>query len=324
VVSFSVLIITHGREELLLKCLDSLRPPAEKWQLIIVANGLPLSEAVIAKANSITSEVDILNLESKATPGKSRNEGLKLVRYEWVYLIDDDAYVYPGYFETVQPLLNQERIDVLGGPDSPAKGMDSFSEALAITLSSPFCTGKTFGRHKSKGRQMIPANEEILTSCNLWIRAHFFHDVHFPESYLRTEETALLLDLEKRGAHMFYHPKLVVAHHRRKDLKSLFNPTFYAGYYRSKVLKDKAAKDQGFFWMPSLFVLLHLLVFISPELFLTLARIYLGIIVLMSLNLASRRKKIGLFAYISLLHYFIVFVYGLGFISNRLGFRGNN
>jgi GT2 family glycosyltransferase len=58
VVSFSVLIITHGREELLLKCLDSLRPSVEKWQLIIVANGLPLSNEVIQKAHSLTSEVD--------------------------------------------------------------------------------------------------------------------------------------------------------------------------------------------------------------------------------------------------------------------------
>lgn len=322
-VSFSVLIITHGREELLLKCLDSLRPPVEKWQLIIVANGLPLSEEIIRAARAITPEVDILDLAKKETPGKSRNEGLKLVRYDWVYLIDDDAYVYPGYFETALPLLGQDRIDVLGGPDSPAKGMDNFSEALAITLSSPFCTGKTFGRHQSKGRQMIPANEEILTSCNLWIRSHFFHEVKFPESYLRTEETALLLDLENRGAHMFYHPGLVVAHHRRKDLKSLFNPTFYAGYYRSKVLKDKAAKDNAFFWLPSLFVLLHLLILISPPVFFILARIYLGLIVMMSLNLASRRRKIGLFAYISFLHYFIVFVYGLGFISNRLGFHEN-
>jgi glycosyltransferase involved in cell wall biosynthesis len=323
VVSFSVLIITHGREELLLKCLDSLRPSVEKWQLIIVANGLPLSNEVIQKAHSLTSEVDILNLEKQQTPGKSRNEGVKLAHYDWVYLIDDDAYVYSRYFETVLPLLAQDRVDVLGGPDAPASGMDLFSEALAITLTSPFCTGKTFTRHRGLGHQMTRANEQNLTSCNLWIRSKLLHEVKFPEDYLRTEETALLLDLEKKGVSMFYHPDLKVGHHRRKSLISLFHPTFYGGYYRAKVLKEKLASDSGFFWLPALFVLLHLLVFISPAIFWFLTRIYLGLIVMMSLNLASRQKKIKLFAYITLLHYFIVFFYGLGFLSNRLGLREN-
>ena len=322
-VSFSVLIITHGREELLLKCLDSLRPPIEKWQLIIVANGLPLSDEVVQKAHSLTPEVDILNLEMQQTPGVSRNEGIKLVHYDWVYLVDDDAYVYPRYFEIALPLLEQERVDILGGPDAPAKGMDTFSEALAVTLTSPFCTGKTFSRHRGQGHQMISANEQILTSCNLWIRSKLLHEVKFPEDYLRTEETALLLDLEKKGARMFYHPDLKVGHHRRKNLISLFHPTFYSGYYRAKVLKEKHARDSGFFWLPALFVLLHLLIFISPAIFWTLTRIYLGLIVMMSLNLASRHKNIKLFAYITLLHYFIVFFYGLGFLSNRLGLREN-
>jgi GT2 family glycosyltransferase len=147
--------------------------------------------------------------------------------------------------------------------------------------------------------------------------------VKFPEDYLRTEETALLLELEKNGVRMFYHPDLKVGHHRRKDLISLIHPTFYGGYYRAKVLKEKMAIDSGLFWLPALFVLMHLLVFISPAIFWTLTRIYLGLIVMMSLNLASRRKKMVLFPYITILHYFIVFFYGLGFLSNRLGLREN-
>jgi hypothetical protein len=42
VVSFSVVIVTHGREDLLMKCLDSLQPGIENWQLIIFWNGVRL------------------------------------------------------------------------------------------------------------------------------------------------------------------------------------------------------------------------------------------------------------------------------------------
>lgn len=321
-VSFSVLIITHGREELLLKCLDSLRPPSRDWQLILVANGSPLSQEVENKARSLTESVEILNLAQKENPGRSRNLGVELVEHEWVFLIDDDAYLLPNYFETALPILEQGRIDVLGGPDTPAKGMNSFSVALAIALASPFCTGRTFGRHQSKGKKLIPATEESLTSCNLWIRTHLLKENKFPEDYLRTEETALLLDLEEQGAHMFYHPLLKVAHHRRKTLRSLIHPSFYAGFFRSKVMREKKVKGGEFFWLPAFFVLLHSLLFLSPVVFWYLARMYLAIVVMMSINLSSRRQRIGLFIHVALLHYLIVVLYGLGFLANRLGYRG--
>lgn len=319
-VSFSVLIITHGREELLLKCLDSLRPVGASWQLILVANGISLSQKVLDKAHSLTSDVDIVELTQHETPGISRNEGLKVVKNPWIYFIDDDAYAYPKYFDVVLPLLAQDKIDVLGGPDAPAKDMTAFSEALGITLASPFCTGVTYGRHQSKGSKLTPAGEESLTSCNLWVRSHLLENIKFPENYLRTEETALLLDLKNQGARMFYHPGLIVGHFRRKNLKSLLRPTFYAGFYRSLVMREKKL-GAGAFWLPSVFVLMHGLVFISPEMFLNCVRIYVSLIIMMSLNIASRKRKTSLFLHVSFLHYFIVFFYGVGFLANRLGFH---
>lgn len=321
-ISFSVLIITHGREDLLLKCLDSLRPPVSEWQLILVANGMALSEIAVEKARSLTQDLEIIDLSQKETPGKARNLGLKQVKHDWVFLIDDDAYLYPKYFETLLPLLQNEKIDVLGGPDAPAKGMDTFSQALAITLASPFCTGKTYSRHSAKGSQLTVATEETLTSCNLWIRTRCLKEARFPEDYLRTEETSLLLDLERRGARLYYHPRLTVGHHRRKDLKSLLHPTFYAGYYRSKVMRDKGV-GSGIFWLPPVFVLLHLSLIYHLDVFWFLARIYVSIIVLMSMNLASRHRRMNLFLHIAFLHYFIVFFYGAGFLAQRLGFRGH-
>lgn len=323
-VSFSILIITQGREELLLKCLESLRPGVGNWQLILVSNGAEPSEKVVACAQSLGAELQIVHLEKCELPGRARNLGLEHVSGEWVYFIDDDAYAYPKYFEVVMPLLLQDKIDVLGGPDAPAKGMEAFSEALAITLSSPFCTGMTFGRHQSKGRKMIPTDEKSLSSCNLWIRSSLLKDKRFPEDFLRTEETALLLDLAASGARMFYHPGLIVGHFRRKNLKELLRPTFYAGLYRSKVMKEKSTKSSVLFWLPSIFVLMHLLIFVSPELFLNCARIYATMIVMMSLNIASRKRRLGLFAHVSFLHYFIVFIYGVGFLANRLGKNGHN
>ncbi len=318
VVSFSVLIVTHGREELLMKCLDSLKPRVENWQLIILANGKDLTPELKAKAESLTSHFTHLQSDIQLTPGKARNLAMESVAGEWIYFLDDDAFVLPGYWEILEPLLWDTKIDVLGGPDSPANGMSALSLSLALTLSSPFCTGATFSRHKSFGKKLQHADEEKLTSANLWVRTSALDNVKFPEDFIRAEETVFLQKLKKNGKGLFYHPKLKVAHFRRSQFKQLFRPTFYAGFYRSRLMKEKLRKGNEAFWLPSFFVLLHLFIFIDPTIFWYLVRMYLGIIVFVSMGLAMKVNRFTLFPIITFLHWFVVFMYGIGFLAERI------
>jgi len=323
VVSFSVIIITHGREDLLLKCLESLHPAVENWQLIFVANGIPLSDSVITKAKTLTSEVDILDLSSRQNPGKAKNLARELVKYEWTFFLGEDVYLLPKYFETALPILSQSKIDVLGGPDIPAKKMNYLAEAHAMALSSPFCTGKTFARHRSFGKLLVSADEKKLSACNLWVRSALFNELRFPEDYLQNEEISVLVDLEGHGTKMFYHPLLMVGHFRSSNIASIFSSSFLSGYYRSQIIKEKSISGEFHFWLPSIFVLGHLLAIFSPYWFLFFGRLYFCLILMMGLSLASRRRNILLFPMITLFHYFIVFSYGLGFLSYRFGYRGN-
>lgn len=317
-VSFSVLIITHGREELLWKCLDSLLPPVTAWQLILLANGQKLSETTIEKLKTLKAEVTLLSRDAIMTPGAARNFALTHVKHPWVYFLDDDAFILPGYWEEGLPLLQDAKIDVLGGPDSMAPGMSKFSEALAITLASPFCTGLTFSRHHALGNRVMMADEEKLTSCNLWIRQSVLGEKPFPEDFLRAEETVVLLNLSRQGARMYYHPKMKVAHFRRKKLADLWKPTFLAGYYRSRTMKKSPSSGSEVFWLPTVFVLLHLTLLFSPYNFWTMARLYLMIICCVSIGLGMKAHRGMLAPIILFLHYFIVFSYGVGFLYERI------
>lgn len=316
-VSFSVLIVTHGREELLMKCLDSLTPPVQNWQLILLANGKELTPKLIQKAQSLTPHFTLLSSDIQMMPGKARNFAMEAVDGEWIYFLDDDAFVLFGYWDIVLPLLSDQKIDVLGGPDSPARGMSDLSLSLALTLSSPFCTGATFSRHTSFGHKLLRADEEKLTSCNLWVRKSSLNGVHFPEDYIRAEETIFLQKLKGLDRGLFYHPLLKVAHFRRSKLTQLWRPTFYAGYYRSKLMKEKLKRGNEAFLLPSLFVLLHIFLFIDPAAFWYLARMYASIILFVSMGMAMKAKRFQLFPLIAFLHYFVVFMYGVGFLCER-------
>ncbi len=320
-VSFSLILLSEGREELLLKCLESLNLPTQDWQLVIVSNGHALSEKVMGKARTLSHETEFVQLPHVETPGKAKNVGLQYVKYDWTFFLDEDCYVLPRYFEIILPLLSLEKIDVLGGPEIAAKGANKFSQALAMTLASPFCSGPSFARYTSKGRHLIPCGEESLSSSNLWARTHLLKEVSFPDDDQISEGTALIHDLKQRGAHLFYHPGLLVGRYQDRNLQSVLNSVFKRGHKRSRTIKEKSINGSGLFWLAPLFVVLHLLVFLSPVLFWSLFRFYFGIIVMMSLNLGARRKKMGLFPLISIFHYLIVFAYGLGFLSQRLGFK---
>jgi glycosyltransferase involved in cell wall biosynthesis len=300
-----------------MKCLDSLRPPYTEFELVLVANGQKLSQEIIQFAEALTPHFKLIETETQLSPGMARNMAIRESGGEWIYFLDDDAFVLKSYWDVLLPQLQDTKIDVLGGPDSPAVGMNSLSTALAIALSSPFCTGTTFYRHKSYGTKLQYADEEKLTSCNLWVRRTALGDVTFPEDFRRAEENLFLQRLKKNGAGMFYHPRLKVAHFRRSHFKLLLRPTFYAGFYRSRLMSEKVVKNNKVFWLPAVFVLLHLLIFIDPLTVLYLARMYVSIILFVSLSLCMRERRASLFLLVAFLHYFVVFLYGVGFLYEK-------
>lgn len=315
VVSFSVLIITHGREELLIKCLDALRP-AVPFELVLFANGLPLSESLKTFLSAYPADVKLGESPAQLLPGKARNAAMKLVTKDWVHLIDDDSYWTASYWPLVQKLLSHEEIEVLGGPDGPARAMGYFPESVSIALSSPLCTGMTFARHRALGNSLVPATEDRLTSCNLWVKAELLRRYPFPEDFRRAEETWLLLELQKHQHRMFYHPGLRVGHHRRKNLYSLLRPTLGAGYWRSRLLRGGGGEGKVY-WLPSVFVLLHGIAVFDLALFWELARVYAVMVLAVSLGLSSNRGRFLNFPLVALLHYVIVFLYGSGFLLER-------
>ncbi len=318
-VSFSVLIITHGREELLTKCLESLRLSLP-FELVLFANGLPLSMDMVKKLEAFPGSVKMTGSSTQLPPGEARNKAFLETTGEWIHLIDDDSYWQKGYWDVVSPHLNDPKIEVLGGPDGPASPASYFQSSVSIALSSPICTGVTFARHKALGKSLVPATEEKLTSCNLWIRRDLLVRHQFPEDFRRAEENLFLQKLQKENRKIFYHPLMKVGHSRRKNLLELLPPTLGAGYWRSRLIRQHQSKG-AFFWLPSVFVLLHFLFLVNAQFAFELARIYVFIVTFVSMGLSSSRNRFFHFPMVAVLHYFIVTFYGLGFLLERLGYK---
>lgn len=288
----TIIIISHGRERLLSKCLDSLLQRDDV-------------------------QVIVRKIDDDLSPGRVRNLALNEAQGQWVFFLYEDSHVGAHYWENLLPLLNDSKIDVVGGPVLPSSGIDAVSRSLSLALASSFCTGATFARYQALGKKLMVADEEKLSVANLWIRRELLNDAKFPEDYLRGEEILLLQELKARGAGTYYLPRLITYQfHEMRPMDFLWE-----GYYRSKLMKRKIAPGQEVYWLPAIFILLHFFVFLDLTLFWTMARLYWGIIAFVSLGLSMRSLQPWLFPLVALMHYFVVLFYGVGFILERLKFK---
>ncbi len=297
---FSILIISKGQEDLLSKCLSSLRAPAIEWELILVSEK-ELSQELLQLARSLAPHVRQLSHLDEA---RENSKG------DWILFLRENMTLGKSYWEVAMPLILEPKIDVLGGPLLPAKGMRPLALSYEIALSSPFCTGMSFVRHRSLGRKLMMADEEKLSTEAIWIRKNLFRDIELGSE--------LLLVLKREGHNLFYHPQLSVAHFSHMSLREMTRKSFQQGQLRSSLNKKKLSVGSEVYWLPALFILLHLIIFLNIEFFLNLVTLYLGVIGFVGLGLAFRSQKFYLFPLIAFFHYFIVALYGVGFLYQRI------
>ena len=314
----TVIIITQGRLKLLMKCLESLKQFPEESEIVLVSNGEVLEVDARTFIEQNFKNHQILESNEVYSAGKARNWAISQSKpSDWVFFVDDDAYLPQNYWTTAMKYLGQKEVDILGGADISPRDMGYFAKAVAITLMSPFCTGLTFSRHYPLGKKIQFATEENLTSAQLWVRRKILDEVKFPENYRRGEESYFLNELSSKNVGMFYHPQLKLFHYRRESLWQIVKINFRGGLYRSLMMRKKKGFS-GSYYLPSLFVLLHGIAFYDLSMFFELVKIYTLLIGCISLGLAQRQREFITFPLVFCLHYIIVASYGLGFLKGRL------
>jgi hypothetical protein len=289
----TVIISVSGDESELIRCinsLESLRP----FQLIL--SGTTVGQLVLERAHELASEVIY---EQKVV---SFEQGIPKASGEWILFLSSRITLSSHYREECHKFLLDKDVQIAGGPMLSAKGMNGKAMAWAIAMSSPLCSGPTFARYKSLGKRRVRTDDEKLSLEHLWVRRSILQNKILPE---RPE----LSELVKWGT-AFYFPSLIVY----KLWQRLFSAPLVDAYHAGR---ERALRPGEVFWLPSIFVLLHLLLWADPVSFWSLGQLYLAIIISVSIGLSVRYKKIWLFPMVAFLHYTIVFSYGVGFLRGK-------
>jgi GT2 family glycosyltransferase len=252
------------------------------------------------------------------TPGEARNRLLKDEKADWIYFIDDDAFVDPGIFDRFQKaLLKNPEASVMGGPNLTPAGSSSFQKNLGAALSSRFATFKTVDRYLAFGEARF-CGEEALILCNLFVRHSVLPENPFPTDLICGEENHLLRRLTEQGVTLIHSPDLSVSHERRGTLSKLITQVTHYGISRGQSMVHERRARHWAYALPSVCVITGLILLarwalgfgLSPALV-----ILTSFYILLSLAAAIRARSPGTSVlFIACLFFFIHVSYGVGVI----------
>lgn len=242
----SVLIATIDRPRLLersvLSALVALdRSEFAEFEIIVGVNG-PDTESweVLERLREGPGGHTIrpIGFLERHTPSACRNRLLRHVNGEWIYFLDDDAYVAEDFFEKWETSPLRETCAAVGGPNLNPPASHQFQEVTSWTLASRFATYFSSARYASKGEARY-CSEESLILCNLFVKKSALNEYSFLEDLECAEENWMLQNVERGNNRLGYDPELSVWHERRPDLPSFARQVFKYGFGRGQIFKRR-------------------------------------------------------------------------------------
>jgi len=271
------------------------------------------------------------NISGSANPAEKRNLGAKKAKGEYLTFLDDDSYPRSDYLKNIHKIIShQPDLSGICGPClTPPKDND-YQKASGLVWSSFLGSGGagTY-RNSIQNSRFV----EDFPSVNLTIKKTDFKKIKgFNTLYWPGEDTILCLDITKKlNKKIYYHPSVVVYHHRRAVIKAhLEQITRYAihrGFFAKKF--PQTSFKLGYL-VPSFFV-----IYLIVNIFFNLYRpnlltniplyLYLSILIFTFLKFLESKNnlKISLLATITIpvthIYYGILFLHG--FFKKEIKFK---
>lgn len=286
-----------------------------------------LHETLLCLKKQTSKNFEVLIITDKvsgsANPSKKRNLGAQKAKGDYLVFFDDDSFPSKNYFKNAKKLVLKypQYVSFCGPCLTPPKD-DIFKQASGLVWSSWLGSGGAgVYRNSIKPSRFV----EDYPSVNLIVKkSDFIKAGMFDNQYWPGEDTVLCLNLtQKLHLKIFYHPSLVVYHHRRSviipHLQQITRYAVQRGYF-AKIFPQTSLKIG--YLLPSFFVIYLLLLAIN---YLTInynllyfpIYLYLSILSITLINFILTKNKIisSLLATVTIpithIYYGILFLYGL-------------
>lgn len=194
----------------------------------------------------------LLTKKSTSGPAIKRDLGLKSAKGEICAFIDDDAYPREDWLKRAVPWFEDKSIVAVGGPGITPKDDNYWEKLSGMMYESILLSGAA--QHR-----FIPMRSRYVDdwpAYNLLVRTNVLRKVGgYGSDYYGGEDTFLCLKLIKIGK-IFYDPKVIVYHHRRKLFLGLMSQIANVGLHRGYFAKKFPQTSRKVFYFLPLFLTL--------------------------------------------------------------------
>lgn len=240
----SVIIPTHNRKNLLLKCLESLfdqNVDTMLYEIIVVDDGSTdgtkeALEEIILKSRH---KLSYFFCEHKGSPA-AKNLGIAKARSEVLAFVDDDCTVPRNWIKKIK-YYHENYPDILviqGKIENMVK--NSLLAALEQDILDEYLKVKNI-RNGAIGVNFLAAG-----NCSFKRKAFSESNLYFHENFIAAEEVDLVIRMKMKGLNILYAEDLLVFHKHRSSFVGLLKRSFRDGRGRA-TLKSTWEKESVVF-----------------------------------------------------------------------------
>jgi len=256
--TFSIIIPVKSLNDYVDQTVDCIiKLEFHSWELIIVTNN--------PETNKWSFDSRIAIIESgRVGPGDKRDIGAKVASGEILVFLDDDSYPKSDFLNIANEHFKDENIHAIGGPGiTPEK--NSFLQKVSGAVFLSKFSGGFPERYISMGKKKFV---DDWPSVNLMVRKTIFDSIGgFNTKFWPGEDTILCSKIDK----ILYEPRMIVWHHRRKNLYQHLKQVSAYGLHRGFFVKKFPKNSRKLlFFIPSMFFIftnISLFYFYLPESF---------------------------------------------------------
>jgi GT2 family glycosyltransferase len=207
-------------------------------------------------------------------PAEKRDLASKYAEGEILAFLDDDAYPQKNWLKKAACDFDNKNMAAVGGPAITPVNSSVFQKISGAVFESYLGAGAAQNRHLSIGG--IKEVDDWPT-VNFLVRKNIFLKIGgFDTSFWPGEDTKFCLDLTTAGYKIIYDPKVIVYHHRKKNLsdhlKQIGNYGLHRGYFAKKYPQTSL---KLWYFIPSFFTLYLISLFLLLLLKYPLIMIYI-------------------------------------------------
>ena len=165
---FSVIIPVYNRPIELAELLNCLTHQLyTNFEVVIIEDGSKIDSKEVVDTFKNKLAISYFAKENGGQ-GFARNYAFERAKGDFFIILDSDALIEPSYLTEVCKGIQEEQLDLFGGPDREHVSFTPIQKAISYSMTSFFTTGGIRGKAKNIGGKFHPRSFNMGISRQVW------------------------------------------------------------------------------------------------------------------------------------------------------------